>query len=279
MLIKRFGAAVEVVLVLALFLAIRLALKNTGWGDWQESLFGRAALSSILLFFILPLTVVLLTRNTPGAVGLSIRRLGYHSRATLRAIMFVAPATILFPVVGFIGADPMEWPGASILAAGFVISGLFFALQSRDIENSTEALPGWSALPVYSILLMVGLALSFYLTPLSHLATRLVAIFFFVGFLEEFFFRGYVQSRLNDCFGRPFRFMGVSFGPGLVLAAVAFGLFHPITVAGDPPWAWGLWTAAMGLVFGYLREKTGAVIAPALLHGVIWIPGVLFGPG
>lgn len=277
MLMKKVGVAAEVIVVLALFLFIRVLLKNTGSGEWQETLFGRAALSSILLFFVLPLSFVLITGNKPGAVGLSVSRLGYHARVALRAIMFVAPATVLFPVVMFIGSNPNEWLGGSILAAGFIVGGLFFALNSRDLESTSETLPSWSALPVFSLLLVIGLISSYLLNPVSHLATRLVAVFFFVGFLEEFFFRGYVQSRLNDCFGRPFRFMSVSFGPGLVLAALAFGLFHPITVAGDPPWAWGLWTAAMGLTFGFLREKTGAVIAPALLHGAVWIPGVLFG--
>ena len=95
----------------------------------------------------------------------------------------------------------------------------------------------------------------------SQLATRIVAVLIFVAFLEEFFFRGYVQARLNDCFGKPFRFRNVEFGAGLILAAAVFGLAHPLTVAGGAPWAWALWTTAGGLIFGFLREKTGAVVA------------------
>lgn len=113
--------------------------------------------------------------------------------------------------------------------------------------------------------------------PLSQLATRIVAVLIFVAFLEEFFFRGYVQSRLNDCFGKPFRFQNVEFGAGLLLAAAVFGLFHPLTVADESPWAWALWTGAGGLIFGFVREKSGAVVAPTILHGAILLPGVLFG--
>ena len=279
MLMRRFGAAAEVILVLALFLLIRVLLRDADFGDRQVPLFGRAVVSSIILFFVLPLAFVLISGRQPGDVGLTVKRLGYHGRVALRAIMFVAPVTVLFPVIAFIGSDHKEWLGASMLAAAFIIGGLIFAFNSRNFETASKASLSWTGLSFYVALLIVGLVLSYFTNPVSQIATRLIAAIIFVGFLEEFFFRGYVQSRLNDCFGRPFSFCGVSFGPGLILAAAAFGLFHPITVAGDPPWAWALWTGAGGLVFGYLREKTGAAIAPAMLHGAIWIPGVLFGPG
>lgn len=279
MLMKRFGAAVEVVLVLALFLLIRELLKNAGFGGWQQSLFGKAIVSSAILFFILPMIFVLIGGRSPGAVGLSIDNVRYHFRVAVRAIAFILPVTILFPAIAMLGIEHKEWLGASILAGGFIIGGLFFAFRSRDLETASEALPSWSALPAYGALLIIGLLASYLLYPISPLATRFVAVIIFVGFLEEFFFRGYVQSRLNDCFGRPFSFLNVKFGLGLILAAAIFGLFHPITVDGDPPWAWALWTAAGGLAFGFLREKTGAVIVPAMVHRFIWIPGVLFGPG
>ena len=33
-------------------------------------------------------------------------------------------------------------------------------------------------------------------------------------------------------------------------------------------WAWGFWTIFSGLVMGFVREKSGSVFAPALLHGI-----------
>jgi membrane protease YdiL (CAAX protease family) len=32
--------------------------------------------------------------------------------------------------------------------------------------------------------------------------------------------------------------------------------------------AWGFWTIFGGLVFGFVREKSGGILAPALLHGL-----------
>jgi membrane protease YdiL (CAAX protease family) len=33
------------------------------------------------------------------------------------------------------------------------------------------------------------------------------------------------------------------------------------------PW-WGLWTFFAGLVLGFVREKTGSIVAPTILHGL-----------
>jgi membrane protease YdiL (CAAX protease family) len=129
----------------------------------------------------------------------------------------------------------------------------------------------------YVGMLIAGVALCYLLHPISQLITRIVIALAFVAFLEEFFFRGYVQARLNEVFGRPYSLFNVNYGAGLIAAAIIFGLFHPLSVADANPWAWALWTATGGLIFGFLREKSRAVVVPALVHGAILVPSVLFG--
>ena len=95
----------------------------------------------------------------------------------------------------------------------------------------------------------------------------------FVGFGEEIMYRGFVQSRLNQAFGRPFQFFGVPWGWGLILTSLLFGFTHVLNVdaaSGQTGWywGWGLWTAVAGLTSGYIRERTGNVLAPAILHGL-----------
>jgi membrane protease YdiL (CAAX protease family) len=98
--------------------------------------------------------------------------------------------------------------------------------------------------------------------------------FVFSGFGEEFVWRGYVQSRLNQAFGRPMRLFGIQFGPGLIIASLLFGLLHAFNTS-DPAvglsslaWGWGLWTSVAGLFFGVIREKTGTLLAPGIAHGL-----------
>lgn len=91
---------------------------------------------------------------------------------------------------------------------------------------------------------------------------------------EELLFRGYIQSRVNLAFGRPWRVAGAPVGVGLLVSAGLFSLFHlvnlPAVVAGrlDPAWAMALPTLGWGLAFGYLRERTDSLLPPTLCHGV-----------
>jgi membrane protease YdiL (CAAX protease family) len=270
---------VEVALFVALYWYIRALLANSAFADWQTSVFGARLASGSLLFFVLPLTFVLVGGRDPGSCAITNTDIRYHLRVAARAAVFLLPATALFSVVAPLGTTPMAWGGAAILAAGFAAAGLLFASKSHHLPNRARATLGWKGLPAYVALLLIGMIISFFLHPISPVAARVVAVFIFVGFLEEFLFRGYIQSRLNDGLGKPFRFHGVDFGVGLILAALIFGAFHPLSVASDASWAWALWTTVYGLVLGFVREKTGSVVAPALIHGITWLPGVFFGAG
>lgn len=84
-----------------------------------------------------------------------------------------------------------------------------------------------------------------------------------IGLSEEFFFRGYLQTHLNAVYGRPYRFLGTSWGRGLVYAALLFGLCHVVTGDLDR-----MRTAIFGLFAGWLRERTGTIAVPAAYHGV-----------
>jgi membrane protease YdiL (CAAX protease family) len=88
--------------------------------------------------------------------------------------------------------------------------------------------------------------------------------FLYVGFPEELFFRGYLQQRFDDAFGRPWRFAGASWGPGLLLADLLFACGH-LLVTGDIA---RLAVFFPGLIFGWLQARTGALITPILFHGL-----------
>jgi len=98
--------------------------------------------------------------------------------------------------------------------------------------------------------------------------------FVFSGFGEEFVWRGYVQSRLNQAFGRPMRMFGVQFGWGFIIASLLFGLLHafntydPVIGFASLSWGWALSSSAAGLFFGLICEKTGTLVAPGIAHGL-----------
>jgi len=85
-----------------------------------------------------------------------------------------------------------------------------------------------------------------------------------VALPEEVFFRGYVQSSLNLIFPRKWRLFGVDFGWGLFVTALVFAFAHSII---SLQW-WHFAIFFPALLFGYIREKTGTVTAPILLHAL-----------
>ena len=273
MIVKGKSAGLsEAVLVVLLFFYILQLLRKIDFGQWQEPLFGSSIVSGSLLLFVLPLVFIWILGSSWESTGLSNNDLKYQFQVAARAMMYVFPATLVFPLIGFLGTTPMHWLGSSLLTIGFAVGGLVFALNSRDLVGRSEQVFRWRSMTGYLALLVVGLIGSYLLHPISPVAARVVEKLIFVGFLEEFFFRGYLQTRLNEVFGKPFKFANVSFGPALILAAIVFGLFHPLTVVNDTPWAWALWTCIFGLVVGFVREKTGSFISSAVLHGVLVLP-------
>jgi membrane protease YdiL (CAAX protease family) len=101
-----------------------------------------------------------------------------------------------------------------------------------------------------------------------------VCLFVLTGFGEELFFRGHVQSRLNGAFGRPYRFLGMDFGAGLLITSLLFGGFHALNTvdyfrgAFEFSWSSGVVSVFSGLCYGSLREKTGSILAGGIAHGV-----------
>jgi membrane protease YdiL (CAAX protease family) len=85
-----------------------------------------------------------------------------------------------------------------------------------------------------------------------------------VALPEEWFFRGYLQGRLDRLWGTRFTLFGVRFGWGLVAASAAFAALHPILIPGFHR----LLVFFPGLFFGWLRAKTGNIGAAVLVHAL-----------
>lgn len=91
-----------------------------------------------------------------------------------------------------------------------------------------------------------------------------VSMIFFVGLGEELMFRGLIQTRLERLFG---------LRAGLLFTSLVFGVMHGV-------WNNGLelvFTFSVGLMFGYLFQRTRSLPFVAVLHGTedIFLFGLL----
>ena len=72
------------------------------------------------------------------------------------------------------------------------------------------------------------------------------------GFAEEFIFRGYIQTRLVERWGR---------WVGIVITAVLFGIMHMDVLQGT-------FVVGFGLYIGYVAEKAGSIRPTMVCHAV-----------
>jgi len=88
-----------------------------------------------------------------------------------------------------------------------------------------------------------------------------------VALPEEFFFRGYLQTMLGTRFSKRFRLFGLNLFDvpvAVPLTCVIFAFSHSLITL---RW-WQFAIFFPSLVFGWLREKTGGLIAPVLFHAL-----------
>lgn len=91
---------------------------------------------------------------------------------------------------------------------------------------------------------------------------------------QEFFFRGWLQPRFQDALG---------LWPGLIVTSIGFALWHlcpPFEQAQIVPImsvSGILFTLGMGLLFGYIFQRTNNIVAPWLAHVLAGLALVLTG--
>jgi membrane protease YdiL (CAAX protease family) len=199
-----------------------------------------------------------LTRE-PGLLATSIETLAATAVALLLSVRFASSLIWLLLPLGLL--KPFGRP----------LSEHGLDLRFRPPSIAVHAVLGISLLALYAALhalvAHVFLHQSFVLHVPRHALLDLVREFLTVGFPEEVFFRGYLETRWNRICGKPWTIFGASVGAGLFLQAVVFAICHLVT---------GDWTRLRVFFFavlaGWLRERSHSVLAPAVYHSVanVW---------
>ena len=83
-----------------------------------------------------------------------------------------------------------------------------------------------------------------------------------VAIPEELFYRGWMQTSWGRS-GPSRRILGADIGPGFLATQALFAAGHLVTLQ-----PWRVATFFPGLLFGWLRARTGGVVAPAVAHAL-----------
>jgi membrane protease YdiL (CAAX protease family) len=251
-------AIVDVALVYGATFALIALVARSQPSRWEAAHLGRPFVANAVML-VVPLAVVIGLRRDRCAYGLVAAPLRFHLDVVRRCAIPVAAAgaaTIL--------ADPKTPAGAAVQTA--VSVGLLFVL-ARLLRDR----------PLVAMLAVIPLALGLGASDLAlgRAVSAFISFLFFVGPAEEMLFRGSIQCRLSQAFGRPYEFAGARRGPAVWITALLFGLMHLFNLSSllrDGTWDlqvwWGAWTMVGSLVYSYVRERTGSIQAPAILHGL-----------
>jgi membrane protease YdiL (CAAX protease family) len=179
-------------------------------------------------------------------------------------------ATVLALALSLRSGSSLVWlflPLAILICFRRSLSEHALDLRLRPPSFAIHLLLGGSLLLLYALIhTAFALATGHHPQPprLSwHLAQELIEELLVVGVPEEVFFRGYLQTRWNRVLGTPWRLAGARVGPALLLQGVVFAICHLAT---------GDWTRLRVFFFavlaGWLRERSGSILGPAVYHAV-----------
>lgn len=142
------------------------------------------------------------------------------------------------------------------------------ALENLNLLKSLKwfAIASVVVFPIFYLAMWIGavqiMGWKFKLLIPGSIWTLMLGQLLVVALPEEIFFRGYLQARFNQALAKKWNVFSAQIGPGLFITAALFALAH-FAVRPTPD---RLTVFFPALVFGWLREKTDSLLAPALFH-------------
>ena len=142
------------------------------------------------------------------------------------------------------------------LAVGAVVFPLFILGYFAFTRLYVELPPSWSR--VFTPYVAQP---SFHFKLPDRFAEWTIDQLFVVALPEEFFYRGFLQTRLRDAWPTGRLFFGARLGRAFWITALLFALGHLAIFQ-----VWRLAVFFPALLFGWMRERSGSVVGPALFH-------------
>jgi membrane protease YdiL (CAAX protease family) len=273
---------VEVLAVFSCLQLITILLEGaSGLIRWERRVLGWSYFTGFLMVLV-PMLALVLRKRELETCGLTLRRWETSLDVGLKGCLYLMGPQVLLTLLSSGGAAYLYADGSLVLSVSMFLM-LFLLLRRLTGKNYKP----FSSTKVRLLLAAVVLA-----TPLLFGAVygRLTFKVFstvlwqlaFGGFGEELFYRGYIQSTVNEEYGRPWSVEGVAYGPGLLVSSALYGLdralntFRPLQGVLSVSWSWGFYAFSVGVFYGFIREHTGDVVGSGVANGLVDSVGEAF---
>lgn len=173
-----------------------------------------------------------------------------------------------------------------VLRAGLALGGLVLpgGTSRRQLLASASRAIGWAALFAAVTFVPFFFGWRTFWHPRGtfspsvdawELANEIAGQIVIIALPEEAFYRGYLQSRLDEALKPRVRILGAALGPSLIVTSVIFALGHLATIR-DPA---RLAVFFPSLAFGFLRARTGGIGASVVFHASCNVFSEILGHG
>lgn len=229
--------------------------------------------SAIGALWIVPaLLLIRLTGKDPRRYGID---LAFNWRQAVHFGFWALLLKLAFEGPGFLLWQKFHTTGGLILLLLVVLSIWLLLWMFRKDPNGPRI--DWKIAIMVGLMVMPGITAVLTGKSLGKILLWQLYFSIAVGFGEEFLHRGYVQSRLNEAWGRPWEIWGTRFGPGLLWASLLFGLPHLYQIgAREINLLMGVGACLGGLFFGLIRERTGSITGGVIAHGIANAAGQIY---
>ena len=162
-----------------------------------------------------------------------------------------------------------NWEGKTLAIALSLTVALILGARRTGLtlKQDRKGLPG--ALVLCGALIAVFLALALWSPNAPINVDELAFQLTMPGLDEELFYRGVLLLMFNGAFARSWRIFGAPMGWGALITSVAFGLAHALGYS-DGGFTFDALSMALtggpALLLVWLREKTGSLLLPVLMH-------------
>ncbi len=279
----RGKSIIEVLLAFIIFYLIIWVYSSTEFAALELDTLRWSYVAGFLIFLI-PVSILLLTRRDFESYGLTRKRWKYNLDVglTCYVVLLIPYGLMLARVLRARIRASEDIVGSVVTAFGYIIAIYILLLILRRQERPKDPEGGIKNQPTSTfnlvliiILLFLPIFIGFYLNRLTlKVGSTVIWQFIFSGFGEEVFYRGYFQSRINQEFGRPYKILSVNFGIGLIFASLLFAIahvlnpFYPFAGRFELAWWSGFSSFFAGLFLGLVREKTNSIVAAGIAHGL-----------
>ncbi|VAV84151.1 hypothetical protein MNBD_BACTEROID02-494 [hydrothermal vent metagenome] len=186
--------------------------------------------------------------------------------------MVITSLPIQFEFLDFINLK-MNWTGkvfSYLLAIIFLLSYHKISLKEFGItftqKDNSKKFAIRTTLIVTLLMILYCIFIGRYKSSIENIMFQLTM----PSIIEEVAVRGILLTLLSMVFIKNFKIGKTHFGMGVIITAVLFGLWHGLSISNEFEismyWIPFIYTGIMGFVLALVKEKTGSLLFPIIIH-------------